>query len=110
VLVRAPVGFRHEHPILAQDCKLRRPFFHGLYIFDIACPCLNGRATPRWYGGHLEGIGQAFADQVDVVTTMNATAWGDAFAIKFYMPAAYSLGCTTACLEEAAIEEPAVDA
>jgi len=104
VLVGAPVGFGHEHPILAQYRKLSRTFLHGLFIFDIACLCLNGRATPRWYGGHLEGIGQAFADQVDVVTTLDATARGDAFAIKFYMPAAYGLGCATACFEEAAIE------
>ena len=110
MLVRAPVGFRHEHPILAQDCKLRRPFFHGLFIFDIACPCLNGRAAPRWYVDHFEGIGQSFADQVDAVTAMNATARSRAFIVQFYMPAAYSLGCTTACLEEAAIEKPAVDA
>lgn len=110
MFVRPPLGFRHEHPVLAQYRKLLRTFFHGLFIFDIAGLCLNGRATPRWYADHLKRVGQALADQVDVVTTLDATARSDAFTIQSYMPAGYCLSGTTACFEEAAIKQPAVNA
>ena len=110
MLVGTPVGFRHEHAILSQHCQLLITFSNGLFVFAIAGPCFDRGSTPRGNTDDLERIRQSFTDQVDTVAALDLIARCRAFTIQLHMSAGYGRRCTAAGLEEAAVEQPAIDA
>jgi len=110
MLVRPTVCFRHQHSILSQRRGLQLPLTHRFLVFDVAASRLRRRTSTARYLGHRKRVRQSRSNQVDSISAPRAIARSSSFTVDSHMPTNDRSGCQASSLEEAAKEQPSINA
>jgi hypothetical protein len=109
MFIGTPVCLWHQHPVLLQCNHLNFSVANSGFIFQVAFSRFGRRPAPAWNFCDLQRIRQAFANHIDPVPALDATAGCRTFTVNLYVPAGYGCRCLASRFEEAAVEQPSID-